>query len=56
MNKKIPSLGPPKLKKGNKTSQWEHLSMHLKHMGLKQDAIGNTLGKHIGNLLGTKEK
>jgi hypothetical protein len=26
-----------------------------KHRGLKQGAIGNTLGEHIGNLLGTKE-
>jgi hypothetical protein len=24
-----------------------------KHMGLKQGAIGNTLGEHIGNLMGT---
>jgi hypothetical protein len=24
-----------------------------KHMGLKRGAIGNTLGKHIGNLMGT---
>jgi len=30
-----------------------------KHMRLKQGAIGNTLGEHIGdlgNILGTKEK
>jgi hypothetical protein len=24
-----------------------------KHMGLKQGAIGNTHGEHIGNLMGT---
>jgi len=24
-----------------------------KHMGLKQGAIGNTLGEHIENLMGT---
>jgi hypothetical protein len=24
-----------------------------KHMGLKRGAIGNTLGEHIGNLMGT---
>jgi hypothetical protein len=24
-----------------------------KHMGLKLGAIGNTLGEHIGNLMGT---
>jgi len=23
-----------------------------KHMGLKQGAIGNTLGEHIGNMIG----
>jgi hypothetical protein len=27
-----------------------------KHMGLKRGAIENTLGEHIGNLKGTKEK
>jgi len=27
-----------------------------KHMGLKRAAIGNTLGEHIGNMLGTKGK
>jgi hypothetical protein len=27
-----------------------------KHMGLQPGAIGNTLGEHIGNMLGTKEK
>jgi hypothetical protein len=25
-------------------------------MGLKRGAIGSTLGEHIGNMLGTKEK
>jgi hypothetical protein len=24
-----------------------------KHMGLKQGAIGNIIGEHIGNLIGT---
>jgi hypothetical protein len=24
-----------------------------KHMGLKRGAIGNTIGEHIGNLMGT---
>jgi len=27
-----------------------------KHMGIKRGAMGNTLGEHIGNLMGTKKK
>ncbi len=27
-----------------------------KHIGLKRRAIGNTLGEHIGNLIGTRRE
>jgi hypothetical protein len=40
----------------NELGYFSRGGLWAKHMGLKQGAIGNTLGEPIGNLNETKEK